>query len=40
VAAALRPTWASPPLAGAEQVVSRNQLEITLNTIGHSLIVG
>jgi NAD(P)-dependent dehydrogenase (short-subunit alcohol dehydrogenase family) len=26
------------PLAGAEQVVSRNQLEITLNTMGHSLV--
>jgi len=26
------------PLAGAEQVVSRNQLEITVNTMGHSLV--
>lgn len=26
------------PLTGAEQVVSRNQLEITLNTMGHSLV--
>jgi NAD(P)-dependent dehydrogenase (short-subunit alcohol dehydrogenase family) len=25
-------------LAGAEQVVSRNQLEITVNTMGHSLV--
>jgi NAD(P)-dependent dehydrogenase (short-subunit alcohol dehydrogenase family) len=26
------------PLAGAEQVVSRNQMEITVNTMGHSLV--
>jgi NAD(P)-dependent dehydrogenase (short-subunit alcohol dehydrogenase family) len=26
------------PLAGAEQVVSRTQLEITVNTMGHSLV--
>lgn len=26
------------PLAGAEQIVTRNQLEITVNTMGHSLV--
>lgn len=26
------------PLVGAEQVVSRNQMEITVNTMGHSLV--
>ena len=26
------------PLAGAEQVVSKKQLEITVDTMGHSLV--